>query len=222
MPKPSSAIVKKVAAKVKLKFLSEGTGHDWHHIERVRKAARHIARREKGADMFIVELAALLHDIADWKFSGGDFTAGSKAAAKLLKGLKVEEQIISKVCAIVDQISFKGAAEKNRASSLEAKIVQDADRLDAIGAIGIARAFALGGHWQRPIYDPNIKPKANMREGDYKKSKNRGTSINHFYEKLLLLKDRMNTKTGKKLAVSRHEFLNNYLREFLAEWRGLE
>lgn len=222
MPKSSSAIVKRVAVKVKLKFLSEGTGHDWYHIERVYKAAKYIARREKGADVFIVELAALLHDIADWKFSGGDFNVGSKAAAKLLKNLNLTEPIIRKVSTIVDQVSFKGAGENNSAGSLEAKIVQDADRLDALGAIGIARAFAMGGYWQRPIYDPNIKPKANMRKAEYKKSKKQGTSINHFYEKLLLLKDRMNTKTGKKLALSRHAFLKKYLKEFLAEWRGLE
>jgi uncharacterized protein len=202
---------------VKHKFASEGTGHDWHHIERVTQNALRIAEAE-GGDLMLVELAALLHDIDDHKFNGGDLEAGARTARQLLSELGVDETVIEQVTHIIATVSYKGAHVHSVPSSLEGKIVQDADRLDAIGAIGIARAFAYGGSKNRPIYDPKQQPELHETVQAYISS---GThTINHFYEKLLLLKDKMNTETGKRLAAERHAYMENYLAQFYREWNG--
>jgi uncharacterized protein len=195
----------------------EGSGHDWFHIERVRNVALAIAR-EEGADLFVVELAALLHDVADWKFAGGDHEAGPRAAREWLKSLGVPQPTIDHVTTVIAGLSFKGAGVETPMSTIEGRCVQDADRLDAIGAIGIARAFAYGGHKGRAMYDPDVPPQPHASFEAYKK--NTGPTINHFYEKLLLLKARMNTETGKRLAEQRHAVLEEFLEEFFAEWVG--
>lgn len=210
-------VIKKTESFAKDKLLGEGTGHDWWHVFRVWELAKVIGKKEK-ADLFIVELSALLHDIADWKFYHGDETIGPKVAREWLEKLKVEQKIIEKVCHIVEHVSFKGAGVESKMQTLEGKIVQDADRLDAIGAIGIARAFAYGGSKGRELYNPTIKPKQYKTFEEYKKSD--GPTINHFYEKLLLLKDRMNTTTGKRFAESRHKYLEGFLKRFYKEWGG--
>ncbi|OHA18474.1 MAG: phosphohydrolase [Candidatus Taylorbacteria bacterium RIFCSPHIGHO2_01_FULL_46_22b] len=207
-----------IADEVKGKLGGEGSGHDWWHIYRVWKMAQHIGREEK-ADMFVVELAALLHDIADWKFHGGDDTVGPRVAGEMLVAHKVAPEIIERVQKIISEISFKGAGVKTEASTLEGKVVQDADRLDAIGAIGIARAFAYGGHKGRLLYDPAVKPSMHRTKESYSKSEN--PTINHFYEKLLLLKDRLNTKSAQAIASRRHEFMEEYLDRFYKEWDGI-
>jgi uncharacterized protein len=211
-------IISKTASYVRKRLENDPTGHDWWHTLRVWNTARYIAKKEH-ADMFIVELAALLHDVADWKFHGGDETAGARVSRRLLQKLNVKKDVIDSVCDIIINVSFKGAVYKNRIKSKEGMVVQDADRLDATGAMGIARCFAFGGYLRRPIYDPSIKPKVNKTVEEYKKMNE--TSINHFYEKLLLLKGRMNTKTGKRIANSRHKFMENYLKEFFREWKGV-
>lgn len=210
-------IIQKVKEYVKKELGHEPTGHDFWHAFRVWKIAKEIARKE-GGDLFVIELSALLHDIADWKFYGGNTKAGSKKAKALLKKLKVEDKITEDVCHIVDNVSFKGAGVKNGIKTKEGKIVQDADRLDVIGAIGIARVFAYGGFKEREIYNPEIKSRLHRSFKEYKNSK--GTSINHFYEKLLLIKDRLNTKTAKKIAKRRHKFLETYLKQFFKEWKA--
>jgi uncharacterized protein len=198
--------------------LAEG-GHDWWHVYRVWKLARQIARREE-VDLFVVEMGALLHDIADSKFHNGDETIGPRKAREFLVSLGVEKAVISHVEKIIAHISFKGAAHRQEFRSAELDVVQDADRLDAIGAIGIARTFNYGGHKGRAIYDPEIPPVQEMTKATYKK--NISPTINHFYEKLLLLKDRMNTQTGKELAMERHRFMEQFLDRFYAEWEGTE
>jgi len=213
-------IINKTKVHLKAEFGKEGTGHDWWHIERVLNNASAIAKKEKGADLFIVQLGALLHDVADFKFHGGDEAIGGKVAAQWLKKIGADEITIQKIIHIVNNVSFKGLGEESKMKSFEGKIVQDADRLDAIGALGIARAFAYGGYKQRPIYDPSAIMKTNKKFSSYKKGSN--SSIHHFYEKLLHVKDLMNTKTGKKMAVGRHKFLEAYLREFYAEWEGVK
>ena len=190
-------------------------GHDWWHIERVWKNARSIAMHEN-ANNFIVELAALLHDIADAKFHNGNENTGPQKAREFLKSLFVNNNVIDHVENIIKNISFKGGNFNTSFYSIELQIVQDADRLDAMGAIGIARAFNYGGFKNREIYNPSIKPDMQMTKEAYKKST--APTINHFYEKLLLLKDRMNTATGKKLAEDRHKFMELYLEEFYKEW----
>lgn len=212
-------IVEDIVKEVKQIMGSEGTGHDWWHIYRVLAMAKNIGQQE-GADMFVVQLGALLHDIADWKFHEGDDTVGPKLAREILIKHQVESDIIDRVCDIVEKISFKGAGVAAEMPTIEGRVVQDADRLDAMGAMGIARTFAYGGHANRPFYDPDNKPIMHQDKESYYKSKSTGTSINHFYEKLLLLKDRMNTETGKKIAQSRHEFLETYLDRFFQEWDG--
>lgn len=192
-------------------------GHDWFHIERVYKNALLIAEEEE-CDLTVVKLAALLHDIADSKFHGGDETVGPKTARTFLESQNVSEAIILHVIAIIENISFKGGNFEKTFSSKELEIVQDADRLDAIGAIGIARAFNYGGFKNRPIYNPNIQPKLNLSKEEYKNSE--APTMNHFYEKLLLLKDKMNTETGKKLAKKRHVFMISFLSQFYTEWDG--
>lgn len=209
-------VIKKTAYFAKQKLSGEGSGHDFWHVYRVWKMAIYLAKKEK-ANLFVVELAALLHDIADWKFNDND-NEGSVLSTKWLKGLKVDQEIIDQVCHIIDTISFKGAGVKNKIKSIEGLIVQDADRLDALGAIGIARTFAYGGYKQREIYNPDKKYKLHQTFSSYKK--NQSTSINHFYEKLLLIKDLMNTKTAKKIAQQRHKIMEQYLSEFYQEWEA--
>jgi uncharacterized protein len=195
----------------------EGSGHDWFHIERVRRTALVIGR-EEGADVFIVELAALLHDVADWKFAAGDHEAGPREARSWLNSLESDQGVIDHVCEIIRGLSFKGAGVATPMQSLEGRVVQDADRLDALGAIGVARAFAYGGHKGRALYNPEVPPTPHESFEAYKK--NSGPTINHFYEKLLLLRERMNTPTGRRLAAERHAFMERYLEQFFAEWEG--
>ena len=197
-------------------------GHDWFHTQRVLLCAEEIARGER-LNSLVVSLGALLHDIADAKFHEGDETVGSKMAHQFLTSIDVDDQIIDHVIMIIENISFKTSLEKgknplNKFNSLELQVIQDADRLDAIGAMGIARAFNYGGFKNRTMYDPEIQPNLKMDKEQYKKSS--APTINHFYEKLLLLKNKMNTKTGKKLAEERHEFMLVYLKQFYKEWNG--
>jgi uncharacterized protein len=210
-------IISRTETQVRHLLSSDTTGHDWWHIHRVRQNAKRIGV-EEGADMFIVELSALLHDIADWKFHDGDETAGPREARIWLEQLNVGADIINHICQIIEGISFKGAGVSGQMKTKEGMVVQDADRLDALGAIGIARAFAYGGYKGRPIHDPNVPPEQHETFEQYKKSS--GPTINHFYEKLLLLKDQMNTPTGKTMAEERHAFLVTFLDRFHAEWQG--
>ncbi len=200
---------------VKETLSKDASGHDWWHIYRVRNLALHIQKTE-GGDKKIIELAALLHDIADWKFHDGDENIGAIKASTFLEKQDCDKQTISKVADIIQEISFKGAKVSTPMSSLEGRIVQDADRLDAIGAIGIARTFAYGGNKGREMYNPNIKAEMHDSFAAYKK--NNGPTINHFYEKLLLLKDRINTSTAQKIAEERHQYMEKFLQEFYAEW----
>jgi uncharacterized protein len=195
---------------------SEG-GHDWFHAQRVWNNTILIANLEE-VDSFVVELGALLHDIADSKFYNGDETVGPRMARNFLIEQKVTEEIITHVEQIIKNISFKGGNFEGIFNSPELNVVQDADRLDAIGAIGIARCFNYGGFKNRPMYNPEILPKMNMSKSEYKESKS--PSINHFYEKLLLLKDKMNTKAGRQIAEERHNFMLRYLQQFYDEWNG--
>jgi len=209
-------IIEQTAEFARKNLANESTGHDWWHTYRVWKMSLRIANEEKDADLFVVQLATLLHDIADWKFNKGDEFVGSKLAREWLEKLQLDENIISHVCEIIKEVSFMGEAEKSKIKTKEGMIVQDADRLDALGAIGIARAFAFGGHRGNPIYDPSIKPVKNKTAEQYKQMDE--PSINHFYEKLLLLKDLMNTKTGKKIAEGRHKTMEKFLEDFFKEW----
>ena len=213
-----SDIIQKTIHFVKESLVDAEGGHDWFHIERVWKNAKAIAKTEK-VDLFIVELGALLHDIADSKFHDGDETVGPKVAKDFLEELQVNKEVIEHVIKIIENISFKGGNESQKFTSPELQVIQDADRLDAIGAIGVARTFNYGGFKNNPIYDPNIPPNLNMTKEEYKKSK--APTINHFYEKLLLLKDRMNTETGKKLAAQRHAFMEQFLEQFYKEWNAI-
>ncbi len=210
-------IIDKTCRFVEEKLAGEGSGHDWWHIYRVWNLAKNIAGQE-GANLIIVELSALLHDIADWKFHNGDDSIGPKLAEQFLVENQVERRVIDPVIEIITSISYKGAGVPTPMNTLEGKVVQDADRLDAIGALGIARTFAYGGHKNRLIYHPEEKPVLHQSFEDYKK--NDGHTINHFYEKLLLLKDRMNTASGKRLAEARHQFMQAYLDQFYREWDG--
>jgi uncharacterized protein len=210
-------IIESTLQYVKKTLEGEGSGHDWWHVYRVWKNAILISKSEK-VDTNIVQLGALLHDIADYKFHGGDDTVGPKVARGFLEDKKVEAYIIDHVCEIIETISFKGSKVNTNLKTLEAEVVQDADRLDAIGAIGIARTFAYGGYKNRLMYDPNIKPEVHHSFDEYKK--NTSPTINHFYEKLLLLKGLMNTDTGKRVAEERHIFMENYLNRFFKEWNG--
>lgn len=194
-------------------------GHDWFHIERVYKNTLLIAKDEE-CDSLVCQLAALLHDIADSKFHNGDETVGPRTAKLFLEKNQVPEKIITHVVKIIENISFKGGNFEKQFSSKELEIVQDADRLDAIGAIGIARCFNYGGFKNRMLYNPEILPNLNMSKEEYKTSNS--PTINHFYEKLLLLKDKMNTETGKKIAQKRHKTMEIFLEQFFAEWEGKE
>tara|TARA_Y100000782_G_C10186754_1_gene267086 strand:+ start:2286 stop:2930 length:645 start_codon:yes stop_codon:yes gene_type:complete len=210
-------MIKAAENHVKELLAKEGSGHDWYHIDRVRKNALSIAKEIPKADTELVELVALLHDVGDHKFHNG----ASKATELILDFFKVNHSSIAlaqKVAAIVEAVSFKGAGVDDQMESLEGQIVQDADRLDAIGAIGIARTFAYGGSKGRLIYDPEIAVEEHTSFEAYKKSEN--PTIHHFYEKLLLLKDRMHTEPAKKIAQERHRFMETFLEQFYKEWNG--
>jgi uncharacterized protein len=200
---------------VKEKLEGAEAGHDWFHIERVWKLSKKIAEKE-GGNLEVIELSALLHDIADPKFHNGDETLALKISQNFLEEIHVEGELIEQVLFVIKNISFKNRAEAPENPPLELQIVQDADRLDAIGAIGIARTFNFGGFKNNLMYHPEIKPNLGMNKEEYKKSN--GTTINHFYEKLLLLKDLMNTETAKKIASERHNFMLQFLDEFYKEW----
>lgn len=208
-------LIKNVEKKVKSLFEGEGTGHDWFHIDRVRRNAIFIAAKEN-ADLEIVELGALLHDIADHKFHDNDLKIGPERVREILLANNASKELAEQVSRIVAEVSFKGAGVKTPVSSVEAAVVQDADRLDALGAIGIARAFAYGGSKHHELYNPDKKP--HLHDTFLAYAKDKGTTVNHFYEKLFLLKDRMQTKTGKAMAEERHRFMENFIEEFLKEW----
>jgi len=210
-------ILVKTTVFVKDRLQGDASGHDWWHIYRVWKMSLRLAE-EENADLFVVQLAAMLHDIADWKFTDGDEQKGIEICRNWLFSLEVDEVNIGHVCDIIGDISFKGAGVETPMKTIEGKVVQDADRLDAIGAIGIARAFAYGGSRGREMHHPEIKPKMHQSFDDYKK--NQGTTTNHFHEKLLLLKDRMNTETAKKIALKRHQVMNVFLHQLMQEWEG--
>jgi uncharacterized protein len=211
------ALIEKCKCFVKNELTDGEKGHDWWHIERVWRTSRLIAESEP-VDLFVVELASLLHDIADSKFHGGDEEVGPLKAATFLRSLEVDPSVVEHVVQIIRNISFKGGNHLPGFSSGELHVVQDADRLDALGAIGIARAFHYGGYKNRLLYDPAIQPNLTMTREEYKNSD--APTINHFYEKLLLLKDRMNTPAGKALAHRRHKFMEQFLDEFKSEWNG--
>ena len=208
-------LIENTIAFVKEKLEGAEAGHDWFHIERVWKLSKKIAATET-CNLEVVELSALLHDIADPKFHDGDETLALKISNEFLKNQNVSTEIIDQVLFVIKNISFKNRGETPKKLSIELQIVQDADRLDAIGAIGIARTFNYGGFKNNLMFHPDIQPKLNMTKEEYKKST--GTTINHFYEKLLLLKELMNTETGKKLAKVRHDFMLNFLEQFYREW----
>ncbi len=211
------SIIDETRRHVESQLAGDGSGHDWWHCFRVWRLSQRIADAE-GADRTITELGALLHDIADWKFHGGDESAGPREASEFLGKIGAESKIIDQVCGIIATVSYKGAGVLTPMQTLEGKVVQDADRLDAIGAMGIARAFAYGGNRDRLMYHPDEPPVMHQSFEEYKK--NKGHTINHFYEKLLLLKDRMNTKTGRQVAEERHRFMEIYLEQFFEEWDG--
>lgn len=209
--------IEKTIAFVKKQLSDAEGGHDWFHIERVYKNALLISKNED-VNLFVVQLGALLHDIADSKFHNGDETVGPKVAREFLMKFNVDSAVIDHVVKIIENISFAGGNELQRFNSLELDVIQDADRLDAIGAIGIARTFNYGGFKNRTMFDPEIKPNLEMTKEEYKASN--APTINHFYEKLLLLKDKMNTKTGRQIASERHKFMEQFLEQFYAEWDG--
>ena len=210
-------IIRRTADHVRRELSGDATGHDWWHIQRVRVLALRLGR-EEGADLFVVELAALLHDIADWKFQDGDLEAGPRQAAAWLAKCGVERTVIERVRAIVGSLSFKGAEVESSMATLEGQVVQDADRLDALGAIGIARAFAYGGSRQREMHNPNRTPESHASFEAYRDSDS--TTVNHFHEKLLLLADGMNTDTARRLARERHDYMESFLDRFHSEWEG--
>lgn len=213
----SEQLITDTIAFVKQELQNAEGGHDWFHIERVYKNSLLIANTEE-CDALVVQLGALLHDIADSKFHNGDETVGPRVAREYLESKAVAQDVIAHVVLIIENISYKGGNFEKKFSSKELDIVQDADRLDAIGAIGIARTFNYGGFKNRTLYDPEIAPKTAMTKDEYKN--NDSPTINHFYEKLLLLKDKMNTETGKQIAQQRHKYMEGFLSQFYAEWEG--
>jgi uncharacterized protein len=213
----NSEVIAHVIAELKREFADESTGHDWFHIERVWKNAKLISATE-GGDLFVIELAALLHDIADHKFVEDSDAEAKRRIQAMLGKVKVAQETIDKVIDIVLKSSFKGGIGDNPMKQLEGLIIQDADRLDAIGAIGIARTFAFGGKFGNLLYHPDIPPATFKSAEEYRK--NRTHTINHFYEKLLLLKDKMNTPTARKMAEQRHLFMQEFLNQFYNEWQG--
>lgn len=218
LTKAQQPIIEQTKAYIQAKFEGESSGHDWWHIYRVWQNAIHISQKIGGANGFVVELGALLHDVADWKFHGGDLAAGARVAREWLQTCGVDGSTIEAVAHIVEHVSFKGAGEASTMQTLEGKIVQDADRLDAIGAIGIGRTFAYGGSRGRVMYDPAQDPTLHASFEQYKQSQ--GPTINHFYEKLFLLKDRLNTEVARDIAGERHKFMETFVARFLAEWQG--
>ena len=217
MTESTNDLITLTKAYVENKLADAEGGHDWWHIYRVWKMSARIARTEQ-VDTKVVELAALLHDIADAKFHGGDESIGPRTARIFLEGQSVDSSIVDHVVNIIQHMSFKNSLGDQTFTSKEMEVVQDADRLDAIGAIGIARVFSFGGFKGNPIHDPTMKPKLSMSKEEYKKSN--GTSLNHFYEKLFLLKDKMNTETGKRIAQARHDFMQAYVDRFYEEFEG--
>jgi uncharacterized protein len=211
-------LVDEAADAVRQAMEGEGSGHDWWHVWRVWRLAARIARTEPKADRTVVALGALLHDLGDWKFHGGDEEAAPREAGRLLSRLGASKDVVLRVQAVCREVSYKGAGVADRPTSLEARIVQDADRLDAIGAIGVARTFAYGGAKGRSMYEPSEKPVLHRTFAAYKKS--RGHTINHFHEKLLLLKDRLHTRAARRLAKDRHAYLVEFLKRFHREWSG--
>ncbi len=209
--------IERTVTYVKKELTHAEGGHDWWHIQRVWQLARHIGAKEQ-VDMLVVELGALLHDIADSKFHNGDESVGPEKARAFLNSIDTPAPVVGHVVNIIRHISFKGGNHLQEFKSPELAVVQDADRLDALGAIGIARTFNYGGFKNRPMYDPTVSPNLQMTKEQYKQSL--GPTINHFYEKLLLLKDRMNTATGKAMAEERHQFMEQFLKQFYAEWEG--
>ena len=210
-------MIEKTKEFVKNKLYGEGSGHDWFHIERVYNLAKYLAEKEN-ADSFIVEMTALLHDIDDWKFSN-TYDTNTTVTEDFLKFIEVDDEALKTIINIIQTMSYKGGVVDSTQHTIEGKIVQDADRLDAIGAIGIARTFAYGGSKNRPIYDPSIKPMDFKSLNEVKNAENH--TINHFYEKLLKLKDLMNTDTAKEIAEKRHKFMEDFLKEFYSEWEFL-
>lgn len=206
-------------AMVRSEMENDATGHDWWHVARVRKMALRLAR-EEGADPVVVELAALLHDVWDHKLFDGDDTIAPVEVRKWLESLHLPEHSVAHIVDIIDRVSFKGSEVPDEMPTIEGKVVQDADRLDAIGAIGIARTFAYGGNKGRSLHDPNVQPENHTNFEDYKSNNN--PTLNHFYEKLLLLKDRMHTGTAQRIAQERHRFMQDYLDRFLREWDGIK
>ena len=213
-------IISSTARFIEQKFADEGSGHDWAHIRRVWLMAKRLAEASPEADNLVTELAALLHDIADWKFHDGDYEAGPRAARVWLESQQVSQGVIERVEEIIREVSFKGLGVPTPVTSIEAGLVQDADRLDAIGAIGIARAFAYGGHKGRLLHDPSVLPVVHDTFTSYQK--NVAPTLNHFYEKLLHLKDRLNTPVAKQVAEERHAFMEGFVTRFLAEWDGVD
>jgi uncharacterized protein len=213
------SLIETIAREIEPRFRGEASGHDWFHVERVRGMARRLAEKED-ADAFVVELASLLHDVGDWKFNDGDETAGPREIHVLLAKHEVPEDIAARVVEIVATMGFKGGAARPPMTTIEGKVVQDADRLDAIGAIGIARTFAYGGHKGRVLHDPDIPPMTNFTKEQY--LKNSGPTLNHFYEKLVKLRGLLNTDSARAVAEGRHAFLEEYLNRFLAEWDALD
>ncbi len=211
-------ILEKTITFVKSKLQGDSSGHDWWHIYRVWNMSKKLQEKE-GGDLFIIELAALLHDVADWKFHKSE-NEGLGIIRDWLIQLELPNEAINKIVNVIKNVSFKGAGVKDKMETIEGKIVQDADRLDAIGAIGIARTFAFGGKFGNEMYNPEIKFELHQSFEKYKKSN--GTTVNHFYEKLLLLKDRMNTKMAKEIAEGRHSFMENFLKQFFDESESLK
>ena len=209
-------ILQQTADYVKAEFSGDSSGHDWWHIYRVWKTAISICERE-GGRLFVVQLAALLHDLDDWKLHPATSSAPERAIA-WMRELAVDEPLIDEVGEIISRLSYKGAGVPDEMPGLEGQIVQDADRLDAIGAVGIARAFAYGGHKDRALYDPAEAPDLHQNFEQYKN--NQSSTINHFYEKLLLLRERINTRTARQIADQRHAFMEAYLAQFMREWEG--
>lgn len=212
-----NSVVAKTQAYVREHLTGEASGHDWWHVHRVWRTAVQIGSEEE-VDLFVVQLAALLHDIADAKFHDGDEAIGARTAAAWLDALDVDEPTIMHVTQIIRDMSFKGAGVPTPMATREGMVVQDADRLDALGAIGIARAFAYGGFRGRVLYDPEAAPVLHATVEEYRS--HRSSTLHHFFEKLLLLKDRMQTESARRIACERHQFLEHFVSEFLAEWDG--
>lgn len=213
-----TVLISRTADFVREKFLHEGSGHDWEHIRRVWQVARALAQDTPEANLLHTELGALLHDVADWKFHDGDEEVGPRAARAWLESQQADESVIQAVETIIREVSFKGLGVPTPMSTLEGELVQDADRLDAIGAIGVARAFAYGGHKGRPLHDPAVPPVEHASFASYKQ--NVAPTLNHFYEKLLHLRERLHTPAARRVAEQRHAFMEAFVAQFLREWEG--